>query len=77
MMKKGFVLLILFLGIGIHTVTAQYWIPNFVEPEYVTISSTQGINVNTITVNHNGSYSVNIGNNNIVPLDMLQVIKPF
>jgi hypothetical protein len=43
---------------------AQYWIPNFVEPEYVTISSTQGITVNSITPNHNGSYSVNIGNSN-------------
>lgn len=43
---------------------AQYWIPNFVEPEYVTISSTQGISVNSITPNYNGSYSVNIGNSN-------------
>ena len=54
----------LFLGIGIHTTTAQYWIPNFVEPEYVTISSKEGISVSSITPNQNSSYCVELYNNN-------------
>lgn len=43
---------------------AQYWIPNFVEPEYVTKSSSSGISVNSITTNYDGSYTVILSNDN-------------
>ena len=54
----------LFIEIGVHAVKAQYWVPNFVEPEYVTISSKDGISVSSITPNHNNSYTVVLHNNN-------------
>lgn len=43
---------------------AQYVIPNFVEPEYVTISSSQGINVRSIEASYDGSYLVALSNSN-------------
>lgn len=63
-MKKLVVLTMLFIEIGVHAVKAQYWVPNFVEPEYVTISSKDGISVSSITPNHNNSYTVVLHNNN-------------
>ena len=45
-------------------IMAQYVIPNFVEPEYVTISSFQGINVRSIGASYDGSYSVTLSNSN-------------
>lgn len=63
-MKKLVIMTTLFIGIGVHAVKAQYWVPNFVEPEYVTISSKEGISVKSITPNHNNSYTVVLHNNN-------------
>ena len=63
-MKKLLVLTMLLTGVGIHIVKAQYWIPNFVEPEYVTKSSTQGISVSSITTNYDGSLTVKLSNDN-------------
>lgn len=63
-MKKLVVLTMLFLGIGVHAVKAQYWVPNFVEPEYVTISSKDGISVRSITPNQDNSYTVVLSNGN-------------
>lgn len=45
-------------------IMAQYTPLNIVEPDYVTISSTEGINVNSITANYDGSYSISLGNSN-------------
>lgn len=63
-MKRKLFLTILFLGIGILSATAQYHPLNIVEPEYNTVSSTQGINVSSITPNQNNSYTVILYNNN-------------
>jgi len=56
--------MMLFVGIGVHTAKAQYWIPNFVEPEYVTVNSKEGISVGYVTANQNNSYTVVLYNNN-------------
>ena len=63
-MKKLVILIMLFIGIGVHAVKAQYWVPNFVEPEYVTISSKDGISVRSITPNQDNSYTVVLSNGN-------------
>ena len=63
-MKKLLVLTTLFIGIGIQTAKAQYWVPNFREPEYVTISSKEGISISSITPNQNNSYTVSLYNGN-------------
>lgn len=63
-MKKTLLFTILFLEIGILSATAQYHPLNIVEPEYNTVSSTQGINVSSITPNQNHSYTVVLYNNN-------------
>lgn len=63
-MKRKLFLTMFFLGIGILSATAQYHPLNIVEPEYNTVSSTQGINVSSITPNQNNSYTVILYNNN-------------
>ncbi len=63
-MKKELVLFMFFIGMSIHSVKAQYWIPNIVEPEYVTVNSKEGISVSSITVNQNNSYTIVLYNNN-------------
>lgn len=64
-MKKILLLTMLFLGIGINLTTAQaYRTLNIVEPEYITISSTEGIGVSSTTPNQNNSYNVVFNNNN-------------
>ena len=63
-MRKIVLLMMLFVGIGVHTAKAQYWIPNFVEPEYVTVNSKEGISVGYVTANQNNSYTVVLYNNN-------------
>lgn len=63
-MKKIALFALFVVGIGIHAVKAQYWVPNFVEPEYVTISSKDGISVSSVTPNQNNSYTVVLYNNN-------------
>lgn len=64
-MKKALVLIILVLGIGILTAKSQAYVtPRFIEPDYVTISSTQGISIGSITTNSNNSYTVTLVNNN-------------
>lgn len=57
------VLILMLMSIST-TMTAQYVIPNFVEPEYVTISSSQGINVRSIEASYDGSYLVTLSNSN-------------
>lgn len=63
-MKKTALLALFIIGTGFLTANAQYVVPNFVEPEYVTKSSTNGISVNSITTNYDGSYTVNLSNDN-------------
>ena len=63
-MKKIVLFAICFIGISILPVNAQYWVPNFREPEYVTISSMEGISVNSVTPNQNKSYTIVFYNNN-------------
>lgn len=64
-MKKTLLLMMLFLGIGIYTATAQaYRTINIVDPEYRTVSSTEGISVYSITPNWGNSYTVVLSNNN-------------
>lgn len=63
-MRKCFFLFMFCVGISVHVLRAQYVVPNFVEPEYVTVSSQEGISVGPITLNQDASYSVVLYNNN-------------
>ena len=63
-MKKIALFALFIMGIGIHAAKAQYWVPNIVEPEHVTKSSTTGISVFSITPNQNNSYTVVLSNDN-------------
>ena len=63
-MKKAILFTLFLIGIGILTAKAQYVVPNFREPEYVTISSKEGISVSSVTPSQNNSYTVVIHNNN-------------
>lgn len=63
-MKRILLFLLFYIGIGFYTANAQYVVPSFREPEYVTISSKDGISVKSITPNQNNSYTVVLSNGN-------------
>ena len=64
-MKKIALFALFVMGIGIHAAKAQAYVtPRFVEPDYVTITSTEGIGVSLVTPNGDNSYTVTLVNNN-------------
>ena len=64
-MKKIALFALFVIGIGIHAAKSQAYVtPRFVEPDYVTITSTEGIGVSSVTPNGNNSYIVTLVNNN-------------
>ena len=63
-MKKMVLFVLFLIGVGCQMANAQYVVPNFREPEYVTISSKEGISVSSVTPSQNNSYTVVIHNNN-------------
>lgn len=63
-MKKIALFALFVMGTCIHAVKAQYWVPNFVEPEHVTRTSTEGIRITSITPNQGDSYTVVLSNYN-------------
>ena len=63
-MKKATLFVLFMMGLGILTTQAQYHIPKFIEEDYVTVSSKEGISVTSVTPNQDKSYTVVLKNNN-------------
>lgn len=63
-MKKLLIMVFLIGGMCSVTYSQAYKVPNFVEPEYVTISSKEGISVSSVTPKQDNSYEVVLYNNN-------------
>lgn len=63
-MKKLLIIVFMIGGMCGVTYSQAYKVPNFVEPEYVTISSKEGISVSSVTLKQDNSYEVILYNNN-------------
>lgn len=63
-MKKATLFVLFMMGLGILTTQAQYHIPKFIEEDYVTVSSKEGIGITSLTPNPNKSYTVVLTNHN-------------
>ena len=63
-MKKATLFVLFMMGLGMLTTQAQYHIPKFIEEDYVTVSSKEGISVTSVTPNQDKSYTVVLKNNN-------------
>ena len=62
---KKIALFVLFMTVlVIQTTHAQYHTPNFIQEDYVTVSSIKGIGVTSLTPNSDKSYTVELTNHN-------------
>jgi len=62
-MKKLVLVIVVLIGYNV-SYSQAYRVPNFVESDYITVSSKEGIRVSSITPNQDKSYEVVLYNNN-------------